>query len=98
VGLGISAARIRRVTDSMFLAAAKALAEQVTEEDLAETAVYPQLSRIRECSLAVACATVRQAVKEGYADPEILDELEENLRSAMWEPKYVPIHFERNGN
>jgi malic enzyme len=95
VGLGISAARISRVTDSMFLAAARALAEQVTEKDLAETAVYPELTRIRECSLAVACATVRQAVKEGYADEEILEGLEENLRQAMWEPKYLPERYEQ---
>lgn len=94
VGLGISAARIARVTDSMFLEAARALASKVTEADLEETAVYPELTRIRECSLAVACATVRQAVKEGYADEEILEGLEENLRQAMWEPKYLPIHYE----
>jgi malic enzyme len=94
VGLGISAGRVTRVTDKMFLEAARALAEKVTAEDLRATAVYPELSRIRDCSLAVACATVKQAVKEGYADAEILEELEENLRQAMWEPKYLPIRYE----
>jgi malic enzyme len=94
VGLGISAAGVRRVTESMFLEAARALAAQVTQQDLDETAVYPQLSKIRECSLSVACATVRQAVKEGYADEEILEGLEESLRRAMWEPKYVPMRYE----
>ena len=44
----------RHVSDGMFLAAAKALADAVTTADLAESAVYPQLSRIRECSHAVA--------------------------------------------
>jgi malic enzyme len=96
VGLGISAGRISRVTDSMFLAAARALAEKVSDQDLEDSAVFPELKRIRECSLAVACATVRQAVKEGYADEEILEGLEENLRQAMWEPKYLPIHYEPN--
>ncbi|MFI5173850.1 MAG: NAD-dependent malic enzyme [Terriglobia bacterium] len=94
VGLGISAAGVRRVTESMFLEAARALAAQVTQQDLDETAVYPQLSKIRECSLSVACATARQAVKEGYADEEILEGLEESLRRAMWEPKYVPMRYE----
>jgi malic enzyme len=94
VGLGVSAGRVARVTDKMFLAAARALADQVSPEDLRESAVYPQLSRIRECSLAVACATVTQAVKEGHADEEILEGLEENLRRAMWEPKYLPIRYE----
>jgi malic enzyme len=96
VGLGISAAGISRVTDAMFLEAARALAEKVSDQDLEESAVFPELKRIRECSLAVACATVRQAVKEGYADEEILEGLEDNLRQAMWEPKYLPIHYEQN--
>jgi malic enzyme len=94
IGLGLSAARVRRVTDAVFLESARALAAKVTQEDLAESAVYPHLTTIRECSLAVACATVRQAVKEGNADEEILEDLEENLRRAMWEPKYLPIRYE----
>jgi malic enzyme len=94
VGLGISAGGVKRVTDKMFLEAAKALASKVTEQDLADSAVYPELSRIRECSLAVACATVKQAVKEGLADEEILEDLEETLTQAMWEPKYLPMRYE----
>lgn len=94
VGLGISAGRVSRVSDKMFLEAARALAAKVSDQDLRDSAVYPELSRIRECSLAVACAAVKQAVKEGYADDEILEGLEENLRAAMWEPKYLPIRYE----
>ena len=48
----------------------------------------------RECSLAVACATVHQAVKEGHADPEILENLEQKIRQAMWFPEYLPIRYE----
>ncbi len=94
IGLGLTAARARRVTDGVFLESARALAAGVTPEDIAESAVYPQLPKIRECSLSVACATVRQAVKEGNADEAILEDLEENLRRAMWEPKYLPIRHE----
>jgi malic enzyme len=94
VGLGISAGGVSRVSDKMFLEAARALASKVTEEDLNQSAVYPELSRIRECSLAVACATVKQAVKEGFADADILEDLEETLRQAMWEPKYLPFRYE----
>lgn len=94
VGLGLTVARARRVTDGMFLDAAKALAAKVTEADLAERAVYPELRRIRECSLAVAVATVRRAVAEGHADEEILDDLEETIRRAMWVPEYLPVHYE----
>jgi malate dehydrogenase (oxaloacetate-decarboxylating)(NADP+) len=78
----------------MFLEAAKALAAQVTRTNLDECAIYPELTRIRECSLAVATATVRQAVKEEHAEPEILDNLEQKLRQAMWFPEYLPIRYE----
>ena len=94
VGLGVCVADARRVTNGMFLAAAKALANMVTEEDLAECAVYPELPRIRECSAAVACATVRRAVEQGHADEDILTDLENRVSEAMWFPEYLPIRFE----
>ncbi|MFI5394627.1 MAG: NAD-dependent malic enzyme [Candidatus Binatia bacterium] len=94
VGLGVCVARARRVSDGMFLDAAKTLADHVTAEDLTESAVYPQLSRIRECSHAVACAVIRRAVAEGHADAEVLMGLEDTVRRAMWFPKYLPIRYE----
>jgi malate dehydrogenase (oxaloacetate-decarboxylating) len=94
IGLGLTVSRARRVTDTMFLEAAKALASQVTQADLDQGAVYPELTRIRECSHAVACATVRQAVSEGFADEEILEHLEEKIQQAMWFPEYLPIRHE----
>ncbi len=90
LGLGIVVGRVRRVTDGMFLAAAHALAEQVSPADLAETAVYPELTRIRECSHAVACGVIRRAVQDGYADAKLLEGLEERVRAAMWYPEYLP--------
>jgi malic enzyme len=94
VGLGLWVGRVRRVTDAMFLDAAKALAQQVTDTDLASGAVYPPLSRIRECSHAVACAVIRRAVAEGHAAPEMLDGLEERVRDAMWFPRYHPFQYQ----
>ena len=94
IGLGLTVSRARRVTDTMFLEAARALASQVNQDDLDQDAVYPELTRIRECSHAVACATVRQAVSEGFADKEILDHLEERIQQAMWFPEYLPFRYE----
>jgi malate dehydrogenase (oxaloacetate-decarboxylating) len=94
VGLGLTIGGVRRVTSGMFLEAAKALAAQVRDEDLAECAVYPELARIRDCSFAVACATIRRAVAEGHAEPEILDHLEKTVERAMWVPEYLPMRFE----
>jgi malic enzyme len=94
VGLGVCVARATYVSDGMFLAAAKALADEVTAEDLAESAVYPQLARIRHCSEAVAIAVIRRAVAEGHADASVLVNLEKTVRQAMWFPEYLPIRYE----
>ncbi|MFN7983674.1 MAG: NAD-dependent malic enzyme [Vicinamibacterales bacterium] len=91
VGLGLWVGGVRRVTDAMFLDAARALANLVGPDDLAEGAVYPKLTRIRDCSHAVACAVIRRAVAEGHAEPGMLDDLEGRVRRAMWEPIYKPI-------
>jgi malate dehydrogenase (oxaloacetate-decarboxylating) len=94
VGLGLTISRARRVSNGMFLEAAKALTGRVSDHDLAEGAVYPELKTIRECSFSVACATIRRAVKEGHADPEILENLEKTVERAMWYPEYLPIRYE----
>ena len=72
VGLGLWVGKVRRVTDAMFLAAARAMADQVTGADLDAGAVYPELTRIRACSHAVACAVIRRAVVDGHADERML--------------------------
>ena len=94
VGLGLWAGRVSRVTDGMFLDAAKALAEQVTEADLAEGAMYPALSRIRDCSRAVACAVVRRALRERLAVPVDSETVDELVSAAMWAPSYRPFVYQ----
>jgi len=94
VGLGLWVGQVRRVSDGMFLDAAKALADQVTSDDLAAGAVYPEVARIRSCSRAVACAVIRRAVREGHAVPAAADRLEDTVAAAMWRPDYRPLRYE----
>ncbi len=97
IGLGATAGGLRRISDGMFLAAAKALAAKVTEADLAAGAVYPEVRRIRECSLAVACVAIRQGVVEGLAEVSILENLEARVQQTMWVPEYLPMRYEPAG-
>jgi malate dehydrogenase (oxaloacetate-decarboxylating) len=91
VGLGVCVSRARYVSDGMFLDAAKALADSAASE---ESGVFPSLTRIRECSHAVACAVIRRAVAEGHADARVLVNLEETVQRAMWFPDYLPFRYE----
>jgi malate dehydrogenase (oxaloacetate-decarboxylating) len=96
IGLGLWVGQVSRVTDAMFLDAAKALAREVTDDDLAEGSIYPRLEHIRDCSRAVACAVIRRAIAEGHADSRLLDDLDSTVRRAMWIPRYAPIRFEKS--
>jgi malate dehydrogenase (oxaloacetate-decarboxylating) len=91
VGLGIWAGQVTRVTDEMFLDAAKTLAGFVDPDDLEQVALFPRLQRIRDISHAVACAVVRRGVEQGHANERLLDGLSERIRDAMWFPEYLPI-------
>jgi len=72
--LGIITAGIHHVDDSVFLSAAEAVADCVTEEDLAVGRLYPPLQNIREISLKIATRVAMEAYAAGtastYPEPE----------------------------
>jgi len=92
VGLGVLATQSRIVTDTMFLAAARTLAEMVTPEELAEGRVYPHLNRIREVSLRIATEVARVAYSEGLTDQPQPANLEEEIASRMFQAEYSEYH------
>jgi malate dehydrogenase (oxaloacetate-decarboxylating) len=94
IGLGAWVGKLRRISDGMFLDAARTLASQATADDLAEGALFPKLQGIREISHAIACAVVRRGVREGLGDARLLEGLEARVRDAMWFPEYLPFRLE----
>ncbi|MGI9329335.1 MAG: NAD-dependent malic enzyme [Gammaproteobacteria bacterium] len=90
VGLGVMLAGVREVTDSLFYAAARALADAVTEEELAGGLLYPPIDRLREVSSAVAATVMRAAVDEGLAESIDEAEIQRRLKTGTWTPGYAP--------
>ena len=88
VGLGALSCAAERVDDSMFLAAARTLAAEVTDEDLARGSVYPSLTRIRSVSLKIAKAVAERAYALGYAKLPRPDDMEQHVAARMFEPGY----------
>jgi len=88
MGLGALAARATKVTDGMFLAAAKALAAALPDRDLAAGVLYPHIDSVRAVSRAVATAVFAQAVAEGVGEPS--EDIDAAIEAEIWFPEYVP--------
>lgn len=95
MGLGIISVKSRRVTDRMFMAAAKALADCSPAKVDPTDNLLPPLSEIREVSYRVAFATAKEAIAEGLADPMPDEELAFTIRNKMWKPQYLPYRLEK---
>jgi malate dehydrogenase (oxaloacetate-decarboxylating)(NADP+) len=88
VGLGAVACGARRVTDEMFFAAARALADQVSEGDLAQGRIYPPLSAIRKVSAVIAAAVAEVAYRRGLAAVPEPGDLLAHIEAQMYVPRY----------
>ncbi|MCO6044289.1 NAD-dependent malic enzyme [Aeoliella sp. ICT_H6.2] len=88
MGLGILASGAKRVTDNMFMVAAKALKECSPALSDPTTSLLPPLHTIRETARHIAMAVAKQAQLDGVA-PECSDEeLEVRCTQTMWTPAY----------
>jgi len=90
VGLGVIVSRARRVTDAMFVAAARTLSELSPARRDASQALLPALSEVREVAKRVAVAVAMQAQRDGLADALSHDELQRRIETTMWTPDYLP--------
>jgi malate dehydrogenase (oxaloacetate-decarboxylating) len=90
VGLGVRASKARRVSDGMFMAAAKALAASVDATKPGDS-LLPPLVTIREVSRQIATAVARQAQADGHAPATTPEELDAMIDDAMWVAEYRPF-------
>jgi malate dehydrogenase (oxaloacetate-decarboxylating)(NADP+) len=88
VGLGVIASGASRVTDEMFMAAAHALAEQVSADDLQQGSLYPPLKSIRDVSAHIAAAVAAVAYRRGLSRGAEPADILGFVRSRMYEPRY----------
>ena len=86
----------------MLVAAVKALAAQSPALKDPDKGLLPDVENVKEISVHIARAVIRQAVKEGLATqegiPEEEEELEEWVKEQMWDAVYRPLrHVEKEG-
>lgn len=95
MGLGLIAVHAKRVTDAMFMAAAKALADCSPAKTNPNANLLPPFSQIRDVSKHVALAVAKEAIHSGLADEAKKTDLETHIQDMMWIPEYLPYKKER---
>jgi malate dehydrogenase (oxaloacetate-decarboxylating)(NADP+) len=89
MGMAVFATEATRVTEHMFIVAAQAVAEQVTEENLAMGQIYPPQSRILEASLHVAERIAAYIFDHGLARVRRPDDVGALIRARVYRPVYA---------
>ncbi|XP_066469821.1 NAD-dependent malic enzyme, mitochondrial [Tiliqua scincoides] len=89
VALAVVLSSVRHISDKVFLEAAKALTEQLSEEELARGQLYPALSNIREVSINIAVKVMEflYANHMAFYYPEPKDK-NKYIRSKIWTSDY----------
>lgn len=88
VGLGVIASGARRVTDAMFVAAARVLSSYAPATRGENESLYPQLENVRDISQSVALAVALEARAANLTRSADSDRLAESIESRMWRPGY----------
>jgi len=94
VALGTLVSHASRVTDTMFMAAARALANLSPARTNPSAPLLPPIADSQSVSLVVAEAVGRQAIAEGLSPLSNADDLYQRIRDYVWEPVYLP--YKRN--
>src|SRR5271168_4617698 len=95
IGLGVLAVRAGRVTDGMFVAAAKVLAEISPAARDAHAPLLPPVAQLREVAFSVAKAVACEARAEGQCEPFEDEALDGLIARKMWNPVYRPYRRRR---
>jgi malate dehydrogenase (oxaloacetate-decarboxylating)(NADP+) len=88
VGMAIYATQAKRVSDEMFIEAARAVADQVTPDQLKQGLLYPLQSNILETEIKTAARVAKIVIDSGLARVDRPADLEAFVRSHVYRPEY----------
>ena len=90
LGLGVAVCKASRVSDSMIIAAARAVASLTFDDKRPGASLLPSIDQLRLVSATVALAVVQCAQEEGIAQVEITDPVQA-VYDSMSKPEYAKI-------
>ena len=89
MGMAVLATESKRVTDAMFIEAAKAVAEQVSDDSLATGLIYPPQSHILEASINTAIRVATYIFDNDLAGVPRPADIAAHVRARAYKPVYA---------
>lgn len=91
MGMAVLATQATRVTQDMFIVAAQAVAELVTQEELDTGLIYPPQHDIRAASLHVAARIAARIFDNGLARVERPADIAAHIAEMAYQPAYPAV-------
>jgi malate dehydrogenase (oxaloacetate-decarboxylating) len=100
IGLGVLSSGAREVLPEFFTAAAHAISDTLTQEELNREALMPEIKNIRKVSEKVALAVAMSAVQNGVSRPCVYSDFQHDndewrmkslIEKIRWSPEYLPL-------
>ena len=91
VGMAIYATQAKRVSDEMFIEAAKAVADQVPDALLKQGLLYPLQANILETEIKTAVRVAKLVFDSGLARVERPNDMEAFIRGHVYQPEYQKL-------
>ena len=88
MGMAVFATEAKRVTEEMFIVAARAVAEQVTDQNLSTGLIYPPQSQILKASLHVATRVAEYIFDQNLARVSRPTDIGALIRARAYRPVY----------
>ena len=88
LGLGAVACGAKKITDAMFVAAAKELSCHSPIFGNEQASLFPSFENLKEISKKIAFVVAKKALQQGLVDPMSDEEMAGRIDRAIWSPSY----------
>lgn len=88
LGLGAISCNAKIIPEEFFFTAAKTLASLVSDDDIAQGALYPPLKDILSVSLEIAVAVAKKAYEMGLARDPMPEDIKSHIQENLYDPTY----------
>ena len=90
IGLAVYATRPKRITDRMFIEAARASADQVSRDDRDRGMLFPKQSHILETEITTATRVAEHIFDQGQATVDRPKDVRAWIEAMTYKPEYKP--------